>query len=206
MVFVQKRRLSVFSHWPIMERSHNLPDLGSHISKFRVKHFIDIVTDINRCRFQGGPSFGVVITSIQTFSEVRSLEVTWWSDLEWPGYEISTICAEKMHEQVCPPPGTAQVYNAPNTFEFKLGGKWKRPMDVDSNASALSEYNFIFILRLVTWHSMTLGWNCNKMCRKDVYKCTKKRRATPLFERYWQKTRERRVFNMKHPLEVVRTG
>ena len=41
------------------------------------------------------------MTSIQTFSEVRSLDVTWWPGLEWPGSEIVTICVEKMYEQVC---------------------------------------------------------------------------------------------------------
>ena len=35
MVFVQKRRLSFFSRWLIMERSQNWPDLRSPISKFR---------------------------------------------------------------------------------------------------------------------------------------------------------------------------
>ena len=42
MVFVQKRRLSFFSHWLIMERSQNWPDLRSPISKFR--DFIDTGT------------------------------------------------------------------------------------------------------------------------------------------------------------------
>ena len=32
----------------IMERSQNWPDLGSAISKFRVKHLKDTGTDINR--------------------------------------------------------------------------------------------------------------------------------------------------------------
>ena len=35
MTFVQKSRLSVFSHWLIMERSQNWPDLRPPISKFR---------------------------------------------------------------------------------------------------------------------------------------------------------------------------
>ena len=56
-------------------------------------------TDINCWKFQGDRSFGVALTSIQTFSEVRSLDVTWWPDLEWPESEIFTTCAEKMYEQ-----------------------------------------------------------------------------------------------------------
>ena len=93
MVFVQSSRLTIFSDWHIMERSQNWLDLRSPISKFRDKYFIDTVTDINLWKCD--QSFGVAMTSIPTFSEVRSLDVTWWPDLEWPGYEICT-CAEKM--------------------------------------------------------------------------------------------------------------
>ena len=74
--FRPKRRLSIFSQW--MEMSQSWPDLGSPISQFRDKHFIATVTDINRWKFQGlqgDPSFGVAMTSVQTFSEVMS----------WPG-------------------------------------------------------------------------------------------------------------------------
>ena len=61
-----------------MERSQNLPDFGSQISKFRDKHFVDTGTDINRWKFQGDQAFGVAMTtSIQTFSEVRSFDVAW---------------------------------------------------------------------------------------------------------------------------------
>ena len=84
MVFVLKRRLSIFSHWP-MERSQNWPDLGSPISKSWDTHFVDIITDIDRWKFQGDRSVGVAMTSIQTFSEIWSLDVTWWPDLEWSG-------------------------------------------------------------------------------------------------------------------------
>ena len=40
MIFVQKRRLSIFSRWLIMERSKNWPCLRSPISKLRDNHFI----------------------------------------------------------------------------------------------------------------------------------------------------------------------
>ena len=72
-----------------MKRSQKLPDFWSPISEFQYIHFIDTVTDIDR-------SFGVpmlyvcmygvaiwcsvrcrLVCSIQTFSEVRSLDVTW---------------------------------------------------------------------------------------------------------------------------------
>ena len=102
MVFVPKRRISILFHWLIMERSQNWPDLESPISKFRDMHFMDTVTYINRWKFQGDRPVGVMVamTSIQTFSELRSLDVTWWPDLEWSGCEICT-CADKMYEQVC---------------------------------------------------------------------------------------------------------
>ena len=51
--------------------------------------------DIKRWKFKGDRSFGVM-TNIQTFSDMRSLNVTWWPDLEWPGSEIFTECAENV--------------------------------------------------------------------------------------------------------------
>ena len=104
IVFVQKRRLSFFSHWLIywlIERSQNWPDLRSPISKFRDTSFIDTGTNINRWKFQGNRSGGVALPNIQTFYEVRSLDVTWWPDLAWPGSEISTTYAEKTYDKVC---------------------------------------------------------------------------------------------------------
>ena len=95
-IFVQKRRISIFSHWLIMERSQNWPDLRSQISKIRDIHFIHTVTHINRWKFQSDRSVGVAIASLWTFSEVRSLDVTWWPDLERPRSEIFTTCAEMM--------------------------------------------------------------------------------------------------------------
>ena len=58
----------------------NLPDLESPISQFRDINFINTGIAINLLEFQGDRSFGVAIvamTSIQTSSEVRSLDVTW---------------------------------------------------------------------------------------------------------------------------------
>ena len=63
------------------------------------------------------------MTSIQTFSDVRSLDVTLWPDLEWPESETFTTWAEKMHQErrrfldifgkpegvSKQPPGTARV-------------------------------------------------------------------------------------------------
>ena len=69
MVFVQKRRLSIFSNWLLMERLQNGPDLGSPISKFRDKHFIDTVTDINRWKLSGAAAFEISaknLRSVQT--------------------------------------------------------------------------------------------------------------------------------------------
>ena len=80
MVFVLKRCLSIFSHWLVMERSQNWHDRRSPIAKFR---------DINtfhgyRWKFQGDRSFGIAMTSIQTFSDVKSLDVIWpWVTWIW---------------------------------------------------------------------------------------------------------------------------
>ena len=78
IIFVQKRRLSIVSQLFIMEKSQHWPDFVSPISKFQCIHFLDAVTDINRWKFQGDRSFGVVMTSIQTFF-LR------WGHLTWPG-------------------------------------------------------------------------------------------------------------------------
>ena len=101
MVTVQQSRVSFFSYWLIMETLHNWPDFRSPISKFWDKHFINTVACSNRCKFQGNYFGGAVLTNIQTFYEVRSLGMTWWSDLVGPGFEIFTICAEKMYDKVC---------------------------------------------------------------------------------------------------------
>ena len=100
IVFVQKRRLSILSHLLIMDRSQIWPDLGSPISKFRDIGTLATGTDINLWKFRDR-SFGVAMTSVQTFSEVRSLDATWRPDFEWPGSEILTTCAEEMYTQVC---------------------------------------------------------------------------------------------------------
>ena len=84
----------------IMEGSQNWPDLKSPIKKFRDTRFIDTGTDVNRWKFQGNRSAGVALENIQTFYEVRSLDVTWWPDLAWPGSEIPTTYAEKMYDKV----------------------------------------------------------------------------------------------------------
>ena len=49
---------------------------------------------------QGNRSVSVAMTSIQTFYEVRSLDVTWWPNLERPGSESYTTYAENMYLQV----------------------------------------------------------------------------------------------------------
>ena len=101
MFFFQKKHLSFFFPWLIIKRSQNCPDLRSPISKFRDICFIDTGTDINRWKFQGNRSVGVALTGIQTFYEVRSLDVTWWPDLAWPESKISKTYAEKMYDEVC---------------------------------------------------------------------------------------------------------
>ena len=70
-------------------------------SKISILSIVLELRDINRWKFQGDRSVGVLMTSIQPFSVVRSFDVTWWPDLEWPGSEIFTTNAEKMYKQVC---------------------------------------------------------------------------------------------------------
>ena len=88
MVFVQKRRQS----WP---------DIGSPISKFLDIHLIHNVIDIKFWKFEGDRLFDVAMANIQTFSGVRSFDVTWWPHLEWHGSEIFTIYADKEYKEVC---------------------------------------------------------------------------------------------------------
>ena len=47
----------------------------------RYIHLIDTIMDVNRCKFHSDQSFGVA-TSIQTCSEVRSVDVTCRPDLK----------------------------------------------------------------------------------------------------------------------------
>ena len=103
MIFVQTRRLSVLSHWHNEHNGRKIDlTLGYlHISKLWDRHVIGSVTDINRWKLQGDWSFGVAMTSIKICYEVRSLDVTWWPDLEWSGSEIFIKCAKKMYKQLC---------------------------------------------------------------------------------------------------------
>ena len=84
-----------------MERSQNWPDLRSPISKFWDIHFINTLACSNHWKFQGNRYVSVALRNIQTFYEVRALDVTWWPDLAWPGSEVFTTCAEKMYDKVC---------------------------------------------------------------------------------------------------------
>ena len=78
ILFVKKRRLSIFSRWLIMERSQNWPERRSPISEFWYINLIDAVTRINCWKFQGNRSVDVAMMRIHTFYEVRSLDVLWW--------------------------------------------------------------------------------------------------------------------------------
>ena len=95
-------------HWLIMERSHTWPegqvtwwpDLGSPISKFQDIHFVDTVVNWigMGCQLSYVSRCSVAMTSIQTFSEVRSHVMTWWPDLEWPdlGLKVSQHVRKKI--------------------------------------------------------------------------------------------------------------
>ena len=84
----------VFPHWLIMERSRDWPDLRSPISKIRNKQIVGIYTLMKFCKFQIFRIATVGWARLQTFLVVRSLNVTWWPDLTWPGINILTQCAK----------------------------------------------------------------------------------------------------------------
>ena len=99
MILVQKRRLSIFSHWLRMERSQKWPDLRPPISIFRDITFIDNVTNINSCEIQGDRSVGVPMAITQTFfwGEVTWRDLMTWLWVTW----IWNLCmCEKVCEQV----------------------------------------------------------------------------------------------------------
>ena len=56
---------------------------------------LDTVIHVNRWKFQGDRLVGVC--SYEEHSNVyqlRSMDATWWPDLEWPGYDIFITCAD----------------------------------------------------------------------------------------------------------------
>ena len=84
-----------------MGRSRNWPDLRSGISKFRDIRFVGIITLINRWKFEIDRAWVVAVAQVEIFWNMRSLDLTWWPDLEWPGAEIFTQCVKRMCEKVC---------------------------------------------------------------------------------------------------------
>ena len=81
MVLVQKRRLSIYSYWLIMECSQNWPNLRYPILKFRDITFYSCYFLYQSLKVQDCRSVGVAVRNIHTCSEVRSLDVSWWPDL-----------------------------------------------------------------------------------------------------------------------------
>ena len=96
--FLPKEASFIFSHWLIVERSQNWPDLGSSISEFRETHFYILLRyqSLKVLRWSG---IRCSYDERSNFSEMMSLDVTWWPDLEYPGSEIFT-CVEQMYEEV----------------------------------------------------------------------------------------------------------
>ena len=103
--FRPKETPFIFFHGLIItERSQNSPDHGSPISKFRDIHFVDTITDINRWKISiADRSFGVALTSIQTFWGEVTWRATWpWVTRVWNvhmcGKDVSTLnrCAKNL--------------------------------------------------------------------------------------------------------------
>ena len=130
MLMDSKRRLSFFSHWLIMERSQNWPNLRSPISKFWDIHFIDTLACSNRWKFKDYRLIGVALRNIQTYYEVRSLDVTWWPDLAWPGFEIFTTCAEKMYNKFNPPSGARVKRSMSSKLSANNNIEINKPSDI----------------------------------------------------------------------------
>ena len=101
MVLNRNRMNWNFAHWLIMGRSQNWPDLRSPTSKIRDIHFVHLVTLSNCWKFQSDRTTLVARARVWTFSEVGSLNLTWWPDLWWPGAKIFRDYAEKMYDKVC---------------------------------------------------------------------------------------------------------
>ena len=102
MVFVQKRRLSIFSHRLIKERSQYRPGLGSPILKFWDIHFTDSLARINHGKFQGNRSIGEAMTSIQTFlwGEVTWRDLVTWPCVTWV-WNFHNICGNDVWMHLC---------------------------------------------------------------------------------------------------------
>ena len=111
--FRPKRRISCF-HWLTMEGPQNWPEQISNQLQIstdqQINQISTDITDIKILRYtfyrhcylyqslkDSRQSFGrCSLTNIQTFYEVRLLDVTWW-----PGSAIFTSYAEKMYDKVC---------------------------------------------------------------------------------------------------------
>ena len=102
MSFFQKGRLSFLSHWLISNgkvakwtwpwvTDIKIPGYTFYTSSYGYQSLEVSKWSAIRCSHD----------EHSTFSEVRSLDVTWWPDLEGPGCEIFTTGAEKMYKQVC---------------------------------------------------------------------------------------------------------
>ena len=90
-----------FSHWLIMGRSWNWPDLRSQKSKIQDIRFVGRVTLTDVWEFHMNRFIVVALAWVQTFSEVGLFDLTWWPDLRWPGVGFCTPCAKKMPDKVC---------------------------------------------------------------------------------------------------------
>ena len=84
-----------------MGRSRNRPDLRSSISKFRDIRFVGIISLINHWKFEIYRAWVVAVAQVDIFWNMRSLDLTWWPDLERPGAEIFTQYVKRMFKKVC---------------------------------------------------------------------------------------------------------
>ena len=123
VVFVQKRRLPFFSNWLIMERSQNWPDLGSQIQilwQTFYRHCYGYqwlkvsMWSVNRCSYD----------EYSTFSEVRSLDATWWSDRVWKFHKMCGkdiwIGVPKTWGGVQPPPSRRGLNHPVQKLKTKI--------------------------------------------------------------------------------------
>ena len=75
----------IFSHWLIMMRSRNWPDLWSQILKIRDKQVVGIYDLMKRWKIETNRIRSVATAQPQSQKPIFDFDLTWWPDLWWPG-------------------------------------------------------------------------------------------------------------------------
>ena len=100
IVFTRNRVNWNLSHWLIMGKLQNWPDLRSQVYKFQDISFVDSITLINRWKFWSDRPTGVASVRVWLFFRLGH-NLTWWPDLWQPGAKKFTPYATKVHKELC---------------------------------------------------------------------------------------------------------